>query len=34
MRLSKKRGVKTREDVVNIAINNKAYSGELLRVLR
>jgi hypothetical protein len=34
IRLIKKRNVKTRNDVVNLAQDAQACSGELLRVLR
>jgi hypothetical protein len=34
VRLVKKREVKTRDDVVNLAQDAQACSGELLRVLR
>ena len=34
LQLVKKRDIKTRNDVVNLAQDTQAYSGELLRVLR
>jgi hypothetical protein len=34
VRLVKKREVKTRDDIVNLAQDARACSGELLRVLR
>jgi hypothetical protein len=32
--LAKKREIKTRDDVINLAQDDQAYSSELLRVLR